>query len=263
MFTLRRSNCRRSGFAFGFALLALFVVACVAAPSQAAGPFELTINRDLTHLPSFVGKPLPINLPGPVVATQNNRPFIELKNTSDVPLTSFEMTVAGQAEGTDKFHFVSPGIIKVPASPNGNPSGVTMNGSLTDDNDVLHIDFGKGLLPGDFVQFQIQFASDANPALGLPSYQAALFNKCCDGSMMGTPSEVTVMFDGGPGTVTGNWPVDTFPLQNCVYAPPGSPNPPPSDTWIPNPVPEPSALLLGMFASLGLVGFRARRDGSI
>jgi hypothetical protein len=257
-----RNNGRRNGFAFGFVLLALLLVACVAAPSQ-AGDFSLTINRDLTHLPSFVGTPLPINLPGPVVATQNNRPFIELKNTSTVPLTNFEMTIAGQKEGTDIFHFVSPGIIKVPPSPNGNPSGVPMNATLTDDNDVLHIDFGSGLLPGDFVQFQIQFASDSNPTAGLPSYQVALFNKCCDGSTMGSPSEVSVTFDGGPGTITGVWPIDTFPLQNCVYAPPGSPNPPPNDTWTPEPVPEPAALLLGMLAGCGFAALRVRRCGSI
>ena len=201
---------------------------------------------------------LPTNLPGPVVATQNNRPFIELKNTSSTPLTDFHMTIAGQLEGTDLFHFVPPGVLKVPASPNGNPSGVTLNASLTEDNDVLNIDFGSGLLPGDFVQFQIQFASDSCPTCGLPSYQLALFNMCCDGSTMGTASQVTVEFNGGPGTITGPWAITD--VQSCVYAPPGQTPPPPNVSFEPPPVvPEPSALLLGAVATFGLGAFRSSR----
>jgi len=235
------------------ALLALFVLACAIAPIHAATPpltFDLKIDRDLAHLndPTII-----TNHSGAFIDAQNNRPFLQLTNLVDTPLTTFELTVADPSA----FHFSD--LPQGPANIVKTPSGVTVTPSFLLDGDKLKLDFGPGLAKDESVQFQIRLGSDACPSCG-PSFQVALFNICHNGVPMGSPG--TVSANGGPPTT---WIVD-FPTHfvDGYYAPTSSSsvlNPPITESVgsdQPN-VPEPSGLLLAVFALCGMAQSLAAR----
>src|SRR5205807_7268347 len=79
------------------ALFSLLLLVCATAPSYAADPFELIINRDFSQLPGQTPKPVPMW--GSDISTQNNRPFVYFKNTSAQAITDFNMGI-----GNDLFH---------------------------------------------------------------------------------------------------------------------------------------------------------------
>jgi hypothetical protein len=228
-------------------LLSLLALACAIAPVHAATPpptFDLKIDRDLAHLndPSMI-----FNHSGAFIDAQNNRPFLQLTNLVDTPLTTFELTVA------------DPSIFRFTNLPQGaanivkTPSGVTATPTFLLDGDKLKLDFGPGLEKNESVQFQIRLGADACPSCG-PSYQVALFNICHDGVPMGTPG--TLSANGGTPI---SWIVD-FPTHfvDGYYAPTGSSallNPPITESAgsdVPPVVPEPSGLLLAIVALCGM-----------
>jgi hypothetical protein len=228
------------------ALLTLLVLACAISSVEAATPpptFDLKIDRDLAHLndPTAIS-----NHSGAFIDAQNNRPFLQLTNLVDTPLTTFEMTVANPSS----FHFAdlpqgAANIVKT-------PSGVTVTPTFLLDGDKLKLDFGPGLDKNESVQFQIRLGADACPSCG-PSFQVALFNICHDAVPMGTPGTLSV--NGGPPST---WIVD-FPTHfvDGYYAPTSTSsvlNPPITESAGSDQptVPEPSGLLLSLLALCGI-----------
>ena len=240
------------------ALLALALQAIAALPVQAQSgvpPFELLISRDYQQLPSFTGTPSNKVLFGSVIETQNNRPFIYLKNLSPETMTDFHFQI-----GSDLFHFdtLASGLINVKA----NPSNVPITATAQNNGDELLLDFGPaGLAQNDAITFQIRFASDSCPTCGLPSFQVALFNMCIDGSSMGPRGLVSADFEGGGSFGPSPWPdFPVSPYDEGHFAPLGSPPPVTDSFFPPTPVvPEPSSLLLGLIASCGMTFFSRRR----
>jgi hypothetical protein len=237
------------------ALLTMFLLACAIVPARAQTPptFDIKINRDLAALN---GSTTPLNHSGAFIDAQNNRPFLQLTNLDDTPLTTFEMTVADAS----MFHFADlpQGLINVVNTP----SGVTVTPTFLLDGDTLKLDFDAGLEKGESVQFQIRLGADNCPSCG-PSYQVALFNICHDTKPMGSPG--TLSANGGEPTT---WNVDfTSHFVDGYYAPVFSSsivNPPMTESaGVDKPtVPEPSGLLLALISLCGMVqscGARRRR----
>jgi hypothetical protein len=220
-----------------------------------AADFDLHISRLQSELPSSVGGSSTTSLKGAIIDVQNNRPWLELKNTSADAITEFNMTIPATHGGNRPFHFalLPQGLINVGANSSG--VQITPGPPNTDD---LHLTFeGDGLEPDEFIQFQIRFASDQHPNTGLPSFELALFNMCCDGEPMGSPSEVTVEFDDGD-TFSGEWP--EYPVSDyCIgeFGPPG--DNPPTTYPFDDVIPEPSGALLVLLAVCGLAMSSASR----
>lgn len=246
------------------ALLPLLLLTCAAGWVRAQSgvpPFVLQINRDYTQLPSYTGTPSSGAMFGPDIETQNNRPFIYLKNNSPEAMNDFHL-VLPETFGSNLFHFAAlpKGLISVKST---SPSGVQVNPSATSAGHELVLSFLGGLQQDQSVTFQVRFASDSCPTCGKPSYQVALFNLCVDGTTMGDPAQVQINFAGGgtfPLTPWSNFAYN--PYDEGHYAPletTPTTNPPQTSTFPTVPtVPEPSGLLLALISLGGMWCSRTR-----
>lgn len=179
----------------------------------ASNTFDLWINRDVTHLPSYEGTPSTGNMFGWRIDAMNNKPYLELKNdaTSPLPITEFRMTI-----GNELYHFGALGseLIKIASAP----SGVDITSSVEALGNELVLKFGgTGLMPDDFVHFQINLDLDSCPSCGQPSFQTVLFNMSPNGVSNGEKSKVTVTYNPvlGP-TSWGSFPVNPHVDGNYV-----------------------------------------------